>query len=143
MQVKISYYRHIFWKNKYLKRLNSRKWTPEKNWHLFDSWKMIPSVYNFMTHKNKYLRKIVLRRQLDIFLSLKTLLQGNNILSMFLSVWTRKRRKNQNTASNYTTNWNQISSNVNEVIRPVLNFFFHNKILHAQKAQKEYKAPKA
>ena len=104
---------------------------------------MIPSVYNFMTHKNKYLRKIVLRRQLDIFLSLKTLLQGNNILSMFLSVWTRKRRKNQNTASNYTTYWNQISSNVNEVIRPVLNFFFHNKILHAQKAQKEYKAPKS
>ena len=35
------------------------------------------------------------------------------------------------------------SSNINEVIRSVLNFFFHDKILHAQKAQKEYKAPKS
>ena len=37
------------------------------------------------------------------------------------------------------------SSNINEVIRPVLNFllfFFYDKILHAQKARKEYKAPK-
>ena len=32
---------------------------------------------------------------------------------------------------------------MNEVIRPVLNyFFFHSKILHAQKEQEEYKAPK-
>ena len=36
------------------------------------------------------------------------------------------------------------SSNINEDIRQVLNFFFfHGKILHAQKAQKEYKAPKS
>ena len=141
--VKISYYRHIFWKNKCWERLNSRKWTPEKNWNFFDSWKLIPSEYNFTTHENKYLRKIVLLRQLDIFLSLKTLLQENNILS-FLSVWTRKRRKNQNTASNYTTNWNQISSNVNEVIRPVLNFFFFIIRFHTHKKHKiEYKAPKA
>ena len=34
------------------------------------------------------------------------------------------------------------SSDINEVIRSVLNFFFYDKILHAQKAQKEYKAPK-
>ena len=27
------------------------------------------------------------------------------------------------------------SSNINEVIRPVLKFFFYDKILHAQKAQ--------
>ena len=33
------------------------------------------------------------------------------------------------------------SSIINEVIRPILNFFY-DKILHAQKAQKEYKAPK-
>ena len=35
-----------------------------------------------------------------------------------------------------------LSSNINEVIRSVLNFlfFFHDKILHAQK---EYKAPKS
>ena len=35
-----------------------------------------------------------------------------------------------------------MSSNINEVIRPVLNFFY-DKILQAQKAQKEYKAPKS
>ena len=37
-----------------------------------------------------------------------------------------------------------MSSNINEVIRSVLNFLFlfHDKILHVQKAQKEYKAPK-
>ena len=37
------------------------------------------------------------------------------------------------------------SSNINEVIRPVLNFlfFFHNKILLAQKTQKEFKALKS
>ena len=34
----------------------------------------------------------------------------------------------------------KFSSNINEVIRPVLNFFY-DKILHAQKT-KEYKAPK-
>ena len=73
--VKISYYRHIFWKNKCWERLNSRKWTPEKNWNFFDSWKLIPSEYNFTTYGNKYLRKIVHLRQLDIFLLLKTLLQ--------------------------------------------------------------------
>ena len=33
-----------------------------------------------------------------------------------------------------------MSSIINEVTRPVLNFFY-DKILHAQKAQKEYKAP--
>ena len=33
------------------------------------------------------------------------------------------------------------SSIINEVIRPVL-IFFYDKNLHAQKAQKEYKAPK-
>ena len=108
--VKISYYRHIFWKNKCWERLNSRKWTPEKNWNFFDSWKLIHSEYNFLTHENKYLPKIVLLRQLDIFLSLKTLPQRDNIFSMFLSVWMGKRRWNQNTASNYTTNWNQICS---------------------------------
>ena len=36
-----------------------------------------------------------------------------------------------------------ISSDINEVIRAVLNFFFYQKILHAQKAQKEHKAQKA
>ena len=39
-----------------------------------------------------------------------------------------------------------ISSNINEVIRAVLNFllFFYEKILHAQKSTKKHqKAPKA
>ena len=45
---------------------------------------MIPSEYNFMTHGNKYLRKIVLLGQLDIFFSLKALLK-RVILSIFLS----------------------------------------------------------
>ena len=37
-----------------------------------------------------------------------------------------------------------MSSNINEVIVSVLNFFFfHDKILHEQKAQKEYKALKS
>ena len=35
------------------------------------------------------------------------------------------------------------SSNINEVIKTVLNFFFDDKVLHAQKVQKEYKAPKS
>ena len=37
------------------------------------------------------------------------------------------------------------SSNINEVIRAVLNFllFFYEKILHAHKTQKTPKAPKA
>ena len=35
-----------------------------------------------------------------------------------------------------------ISSNVNEVIRIILNFFFYEKILHAQQAQKAYKRTK-
>ena len=37
-----------------------------------------------------------------------------------------------------------ISSNINEVIRAVLNFlfFFYEKILHAQKAQKTIKSTK-
>ena len=34
------------------------------------------------------------------------------------------------------------SSNVNEVIRAVLNFFFYEKISHAQKAQNGYKRTK-
>ena len=37
------------------------------------------------------------------------------------------------------------SSNMNKVIKTVLNFlllFFHDRILCAQKAQKEYKTPK-
>ena len=42
---------------------------------------------------------------------------------------------------------NGTSSNINEVIRAVLNFllfsFFYEKILHAQKTQKEHKAQKA
>ena len=39
---------------------------------------------------------------------------------------------------------NYSSSNINEVIRSVLNFlFFYDKILHAQKAQKALKAPKS
>ena len=34
-------------------------------------------------------------------------------------------------------------SNINEIIKTVLNFLsFHDKILHAQKAPKEYKVPK-
>ena len=39
-----------------------------------------------------------------------------------------------------------LSSNINEVIRSVLNFlfyFFHDRILHAQKALKALKAPKS
>ena len=36
-----------------------------------------------------------------------------------------------------------ISSNINEVIRAVLNSLFYKKILHAQKAQKAPKAQKA
>ena len=36
-----------------------------------------------------------------------------------------------------------LSSNVNEVIRTVLNSFFNKKISHAQKAQKVQKAQKA
>ena len=42
--------------------------------------------------------------------------------------------------------WRIFSSNINEVIRTILNFlffFFYEKILHAQKAQKEHKAQKA
>ena len=34
------------------------------------------------------------------------------------------------------------SSNVNEVIRTILNSFFYEKILHAQKAQNAYKQTK-
>ena len=41
---------------------------------------------------------------------------------------------------NWKSNW-KFGSNINEVIRAVLNFlflfFFYEKILHAQKAQKE------
>ena len=39
----------------------------------------------------------------------------------------------------------KFSSNINEVIRAVLNFllFFYEKILHARKAQKAQKAQKA
>ena len=38
----------------------------------------------------------------------------------------------------------EMSSNINEVIRAVLNsFFFYKKISHAPKAQKESEAPKA
>ena len=44
---------------------------------------LITSEYNFMTHENKYLQKIVLLKRLDIFLSLKTSLQRDNILSCF------------------------------------------------------------
>ena len=36
-----------------------------------------------------------------------------------------------------------LSTNVNEVIRSVLNSFFYEKILHAPKAPKTPKAPKA
>ena len=36
-----------------------------------------------------------------------------------------------------------ISSNINEVIRAILNSLFYKKILHAQKAQKAPKAQKA
>ena len=37
-----------------------------------------------------------------------------------------------------------VSSNINEVIRSVLNFFFfYDEILHTREAQKEYKAPKS
>ena len=41
-------------------------------------------------------------------------------------------------------NW-KFSSNINEVIRAVLNFFFffYEKILHARKVQKAQKAQKA
>ena len=39
--------------------------------------------------------------------------------------------------------WESKSSNVNEVIRAVLNFFFYEKILHAPKAPKAQKAQKA
>ena len=35
-----------------------------------------------------------------------------------------------------------MSSNINEVIRAVLNFFFFEKILHAQKGHKAQKAQK-
>ena len=38
--------------------------------------------------------------------------------------------------------WESKSSNVNEVIRAVLNFFFYEKILHAQKGHKAQKAQK-
>ena len=130
--MKILYYRHIFWKNEYWKRLNSRKWTSEKNWNFIDSWKLIPSEYNFMTNENKYLQKTVLLRQLGIFLSLKTLLQRDNILSMFLSVWMGKSWWNQNTASSYATNWNQIG---NEHLKKIEisftreNWYPHNTIL--------------
>ena len=127
--MKILYYRHMFWKNEYWKRLNSRKWTPEKNWNFIDSWKLIPSEYNFMTNENKYLQKAVLLRQLGIFLSLKTLLQRDNILSMFLSVWMGKRRWNQNTASSYATNWNQIG---NEHLKKNWNFFYSWKLISSQ-----------
>ena len=34
------------------------------------------------------------------------------------------------------------SSNINEAIRAILNFFFYKKILHAQKAQNAYKQTK-
>ena len=35
-----------------------------------------------------------------------------------------------------------VSSNINEVIRAVLNFFFHDKILHAQKNIKRIQGTK-
>ena len=45
----------------------------------------------------------------------------------------------------HSCNKNNFDSNINEVIRPVLNFllFFYEKISHTQKAQKSQKAPKA
>ena len=45
----------------------------------------------------------------------------------------------------HACNKNSFDSNINEVIRPVLNFllFFYEKISHTQKAQKSQKAPKA
>ena len=45
----------------------------------------------------------------------------------------------------HACNKNNFDSNINEVIRPVLNFllFFYEKISHTQKAQKSQKAPKA
>ena len=39
--------------------------------------------------------------------------------------------------------WESKSSNVNEVIRAVLNFFFYEKILHTLKALEALKALKA
>ena len=49
------------------------------------------------------------------------------------------RRKSINTLTSVLRN----SSNINEVIRAVLNFlFFYEKILHSQKEQKEQKAQK-
>ena len=36
----------------------------------------------------------------------------------------------------------RMSSNINEVIRAVLNFFFYERILHAQKGHKAQKAQK-
>ena len=45
----------------------------------------------------------------------------------------------------HACNKNNFDSNINEVIRPVLNFllFFYEKMSHTQKAQKSQKAPKA
>ena len=45
----------------------------------------------------------------------------------------------------HACNKNSFDSNINEVIRPVLNFllFFYEKISLTQKAQKSQKAPKA
>ena len=34
------------------------------------------------------------------------------------------------------------SSNVNEAVRAILNFFFYKKVLHAQKSQNAYKRTK-
>ena len=39
----------------------------------------------------------------------------------------------------FCVNKHIISSNINEVIRSVLNFFFYDQILHAQKAPKSTK----
>ena len=43
----------------------------------------------------------------------------------------------------FACNKMNFSSNVNEVIRAVLNSFFYEKILHARKAPKAPKIPKA
>ena len=62
-----------------------------------------------------------------------TLISNHKSIIKIIALW-------KNTFQN--TGGLQKSSNVNEVIRTVLNSFFYEKILHTQGAQKTYKQTK-
>ena len=58
-------------------------------------------------------------------------------------IFGRKEKKVNGIIEFCILEFGYVSSNINEVIKGVSNFFFHDKILHAQIAQKECKASKS